>query len=208
MPELMPADGVPPIASRRPDSAQLCQVGGTSNDHLHVRDTRSKPRLRASRRRIYFAYGSNLSLEGMASRCPDSRPIARATLDGWALTFRGVADIDQRERARTDGALWAISDRDLEHLDAYEGYPDLYRRELVAVRAGEREITALTYVMNDDYVGLPSSSYYRTITRGYEQWGLPILDLDRAVAEVKNRLYAKGIRSFEPDGPKRLRPAI
>ena len=186
---------------------QLCQVGGISGDLSHVMEAVRKPRLRARQRRVYFAYGSNLSLEGMASRCPDSEPIARATLAGWALTFRGVADIEQSERARTDGALWAISDRDLERLDAYEGYPGLYRRELVAVRTGEREITALTYVMNDDYLGLPSPSYYRTIRRGYEQWGLSIRDLDRAVAEVKNMLYDKGIRSFEPDGPKRLRPA-
>ena len=104
----------------------LSQVGGISGDLSRVTEAERTPRLRASRRRIYFAYGSNLSLEGMASRCPDSEPIARANLAGWALTFRGVADIDQRERARTDGALWAISDRDLEHLDAYEGYPDLY----------------------------------------------------------------------------------
>jgi len=28
-----------------------------------------------------------------------------------------------------------------------------------------------------------------------------------AVAKVKDRLYDRGVRSFEPDGPKRLRPA-
>ena len=66
---------------------------------------------------------------------------------------------------------------------------------------------ALTYVMNDDYVGLPSLSYYRAIKRGYEQWDLPVLALDIAVAKVKDRLYDRGVRSFEPDGPKRLRPA-
>jgi gamma-glutamylcyclotransferase (GGCT)/AIG2-like uncharacterized protein YtfP len=158
--------------------------------------------------RLYFAYGSNLSLEGMASRCPDSEPVGRATLDGWALTFNGVADIERREGARTQGALWRISDRDLERLDAYEGYPGLYRRELVTVRIGEGEVVALTYVMNDDYVGLPSPSYHETIKRGYEQWDLPILALDMAVAKVTDRLYHRGVRSFEPDGPKRLRPAF
>lgn len=156
--------------------------------------------------RLYFAYGSNLSLEGMATRCPDSVPVGRATLDGWTLTFRGVADIERREGARTKGALWRISDRDLGRLDAYEGYPGLYRRELLPVRYEEGEVVAITYVMNDDYLGLPSLLYYRTIKRGYEHWALPILALDTAVAEVKDRLYDRGIRSFEPDGPKRLRP--
>lgn len=165
-------------------------------------ETRTKPT-----QRLYFAYGSNLNLEGMASRCRDSAPFGRATLDGWTLTFRGVADIERREGARTHGALWGISDRDLKRLDAYEGCPGLYRRELVAVRTEHGGILAATYVMNDDYVGLPSLSYYRTIKRGYEQWGLPVIDLDLAVAKVKDGLYDRGIRSFEADGAKRLRPA-
>jgi hypothetical protein len=160
-----------------------------------------------SETRLYFAYGSNLNLDGMAARCPDSEPVGVAILGGWALTFRGVADIERREGARTHGALWRISDRDLEGLDAYEGYPRLYRRELVPVRTAEDELVALTYVMNDDYLGLPSLPYYGTIKRGYEQWGLPLLALDMALAQVKDRLHDLGIRSFEPDGPKRLRPA-
>ncbi|MEK6272747.1 MAG: gamma-glutamylcyclotransferase family protein [Actinomycetota bacterium] len=156
---------------------------------------------------LYFAYGSNLNLDGMAARCPDSEPVGVAILGDWALTFRGVVDIERRESARTHGALWRISDRDLERLDAYEGYPRLYRRELVPVRTAEGELVALTYVMNDDYLGLPSPAYYRTIKRGYEQWGLPLPALDMALAQVKDRLHDLGIRSFEPDGPKRLRPA-
>lgn len=165
-------------------------------------ETRNRPD-----QRLYFAYGSNLSLEGMASRCPDCEPVGSATLDGWALTFRGVADIERRKGARTHGALWAISDRDLERLDAYEGCPNLYRRELVAARTEDGKLVAVTYVMTDDYVGLPSLSYYRTVKRGYEQWDLPVIDLDMAVAKVKDRLYDQGIRTFEPDGSKRLRPA-
>jgi len=158
--------------------------------------------------RRYFAYGSNLSLEGMASRCPDSEPVGRATLEGWTLTFNGVADIERREGARTHGVLWRISDRDLERLDSYEGYPRLYRRELVSVQTEQGEVVAVTYVMNDDYVGLPSPSYYEIIKRGYDQWNLPVAAVDLAVATVKDSLYDRGIRSFEPDGPKRLRPAL
>jgi gamma-glutamylcyclotransferase (GGCT)/AIG2-like uncharacterized protein YtfP len=154
----------------------------------------------------YFAYGSNLNLKGMASRCSDSEQVGRATLDGWALTFRGVADIERRAGARTFGALWLISESDLESLDAYEGYPGLYRREVVRVQSAFGEVAALTYVMNKDYVGLPSSGYVASIKRGYEQWGLPVLALTTAVAEVRDDLAGQGITGFEPDGPKRLRP--
>jgi gamma-glutamylcyclotransferase (GGCT)/AIG2-like uncharacterized protein YtfP len=159
------------------------------------------------KKQLYFAYGSNLNLEGMASRCPDSKPLGRARLEDWALTFRGVADIERLDGARTHGVLWAISARDLGRLDSYEGYPRLYRRELVPVRIEEEVVGAITYVMNEDYVGLPSAFYLETIQKGYEQWKLPVIALDRAVAMVKNRLYDCGIRRFEPDGPKRLRPA-
>ena len=158
---------------------------------------------------LYFAYGSNLNHEGMGRRCPDSRPIGPATLEGWQLTFQGVADIRRRPGARTQGALWRISDGDLARLDNYEGYPSLYGREKVSVRVGEDELLAVTYVMREeeDYLGLPSPGYLATIKRGYEQWGLPIIALDFAVAQVKDRFFDLGISRFEPDGPKRLRPA-
>jgi gamma-glutamylcyclotransferase (GGCT)/AIG2-like uncharacterized protein YtfP len=156
---------------------------------------------------LYFAYGSNLDFEGMAARCPDREPVAPAILTDWALTFRGVADIERHPSAVVHGALWRISARDLDRLDAYEGHPGLYRRELVAVHAAGSAAKALVYVMNEDYLGLPSRRYYECIKRGYEQWGLPVEALERALATVKNRLFDLGIRSFEPDGPKRLRPS-
>jgi gamma-glutamylcyclotransferase (GGCT)/AIG2-like uncharacterized protein YtfP len=158
---------------------------------------------------LHFAYGSNLNHEAMAHRCPDSEPVAPATLEGWQLTFQGVADIRPRPRARTHGALWRISDRDRDRLDAYEGYPSLYGREKVPVLSAGEELVAATYVIGDEdhYLGLPAPSYLDTIRQGYEQWGLPAIALDFAVAEVKNRLFDLGHHRFEPDGPKRLRPA-
>jgi gamma-glutamylcyclotransferase (GGCT)/AIG2-like uncharacterized protein YtfP len=157
--------------------------------------------------RLYFAYGSNLDHEGMARRCPDSKPVAPAALEGWQLTFQGVADIRRLRGARTHGALWRISDRDLERLDTYEGYPSLYGRENVSVLSGGDELVAVTYVMRDQdhYLGLPSSAYLDTIRRGFKQWELPVIALDFAVAQVKNRLFDLGVDRFEPDGPKRLK---
>jgi len=156
---------------------------------------------------LYFAYGSNLNRDGMAARCPDSAPLHPAVLKDWVLTFRGVADVKPRDGGIAHGALWEISDRDLARLDRYEGWPSLYRRELLPVRIGERKLRAITYVMNDDYAGLPSPLYYRTILHGYKQWGLPLDALETARAMVKKKLAGLGVRTFVPDGPKRLRPA-
>ena len=97
---------------------------------LRCQEIRHESRLNSAwKSHLYFAYGSNLDHEGMARRCPDSGRSGRATLEGWQLTFQGVADIRRRAGARTQGALWRISDRDLERLDTYEGYPSLYGRE-------------------------------------------------------------------------------
>ena len=158
-------------------------------------------------RHLYFAYGSNLDPEAMAQRCPDSEPVGRAVLDGWTLTFRGVADIEPRDGGRTEGAVWRISSRDLERLDLYEGYPSFYRRELRRVRVEDGKLEAIVYVMNDDYVGLPSTPYYRTIERGYRDWGLPLAALEAALLAATGRLRDLGVQRFEPDGPKRMRPA-
>lgn len=160
-----------------------CQVWAPRPDSLTVRT--NTPRWN------YFAYGSNLNFEGMAGRCADAVPAGTATLEGWALTFRGVADIERAAGKLTHGALWGISDRDLERLDRYEGYPSLYRRRLVSVRVGERVVGALTYVMDDDYRGLPSPYYYETIERGYEQWDLPHFALEEAAV----RAHAVGAAS-------------
>lgn len=156
---------------------------------------------------LYFAYGSNLDHDGMGSRCPGAVPVEIGVIDGWALTFRGVADIKPSDGSLTHGAIWRIDDHNLGCLDRYEGCPRLYRRELLPVRTAAGELHAIAYVMNDDYVGLPSPSYYRVIARGYEQWDLPLDALEAAVAEVKKRLARLGVTSFVADGPKRLRPA-
>ena len=156
---------------------------------------------------LYFAYGSNLNRDGMASRCPDSEPLHRAVLEDWVLTFRGVADVKPHDGGVAHGALWEISHRDLARLDRYEGWPSLYRRELLPVRFGDEELRAITYVMNDDYAGLPSPLYYRTILHGYKQWGLPLDALEAARALVKRKLARLGVLTYVPDGPKRLRPA-
>ncbi|KAI0893715.1 hypothetical protein F4806DRAFT_504114 [Annulohypoxylon nitens] len=51
---------------------------------------------------LYFAYGSNLSLKQMRSRCPCSQPIGLAHLPGWAwlINERGYANIVRKRTPR------------------------------------------------------------------------------------------------------------
>lgn len=90
--------------------------------------------------RLYFAYGSNLSPEQMARRCPDSIFLGKATLPGyrWQANERGVANAvmdpdpdpdpevvvkgrEEEEPAAVEGLLYALSLDDEIRLDRYEG---------------------------------------------------------------------------------------
>lgn len=44
-------------------------------------------------KRLYIAYGSNINLEQMAHRCPNSKVVSTEMMKGYELEFRGVATI-------------------------------------------------------------------------------------------------------------------
>ncbi len=72
--------------------------------------------------KMYFAYGSNMNLEQMASRCPDARVLGNVRLEGYRLTFRmngghrGVATVLPEDGCHVDGVLWEISSKDEKNL--------------------------------------------------------------------------------------------
>lgn len=50
-------------------------------------------------RRLYIAYGSNINLEQMSNRCPNSKVVGKEMLKGYELEFRGVATIVPKDNA-------------------------------------------------------------------------------------------------------------
>ena len=60
--------------------------------------------------KLYFAYGANMALSSMLSRCPLARPVQKFTLRGWRLDFGHHATIVRDQDAVCDGALWEITD--------------------------------------------------------------------------------------------------
>jgi hypothetical protein len=157
----------------------------------------------------YFAYGSNLNRAHMSVRRPSAKPLGRATLPGWRLTFRGVADIERAVGAVVQGGLWLLRDADVRALDRYEGAPALYRRRSVAVVSDGELPEAMTYVMvADEYLGLPSTWYLGRIAAGYRDWALPLGPLRAAVERTAHDLAERGTVGFAPDGRKRLRAVL
>lgn len=134
-----------------------------------------------------FAYGSHMEPAQMRERCPESdlsRYVAEAR--GWTLCFRreskkrkgGVGSIAAPDGASTWGVVFAVSERDLSRLDAYEGVPKAYRRELIdVVDAAGRPSKLWTYFAipsglgdftpHNDYVALHTGAVYFGLPEAY-----------------------------------------
>jgi gamma-glutamylcyclotransferase len=79
---------------------------------------------------LYFAYGSNLSLSQMSSRCPSSTPLGIASLKNhkWIINTRGFANIIPGQ-SEVWGLVYSLTPTDINRLDKNEGVPWAYTKE-------------------------------------------------------------------------------
>lgn len=119
-------------------------------------------------RRLYIAYGSNINLEQMAYRCPNSKIVSKEMLKGYELEFRGVATIVPNDKSEVPVLIWEIDGRDEHSLDKYEGFPNLYRKELFEIDVNGEKKECMAYLMNSGHISPPMSYYYNVIKQGYE----------------------------------------
>ena len=76
---------------------------------------------------LYCAYGSNMSLDQMAYRCPNSYVVCNGELHGWKLVFNFHADVIKgKKKDIVPVVVWNISDSDWSMLDIRSGRPDPY----------------------------------------------------------------------------------
>lgn len=116
---------------------------------------------------LYLAYGSNANPARMMRRCPGAVAVGSARLPNYKLTERLYADIDFCESASVYGVLYLISYANLRALDAYEGYPKVYRRYMAEVDFNGERYSALVYEMTNETKaareGMPYPEEYRQI---------------------------------------------
>ena len=127
--------------------------------------------------KLYVAYGSNLNVEQMKHRCPNSELVNTGTLEGWKLAFKGGSNsyltIDECEGASCPVAIWEIPEEDEKSLDMYEGYPTFYKKCDINVKLkDDSSQVAMVYIMNSEFdFGTPTVGYYNTVIRGYIDCG-------------------------------------
>jgi gamma-glutamylcyclotransferase (GGCT)/AIG2-like uncharacterized protein YtfP len=152
---------------------------------------------------LYIAYGSNLNLPQMAFRCPTAKVVGASEIKDFELLFRGgrhgaVATVEPLKDSSVPVLLWKLKDRDLQALDRYEGYPHLYRKEILPVELKGKAVPAMVYIMNDGHpFGAPSDYYLNTILEGYRSAGFDTDFLDRAVE--KSIRLAQEQQEAEPE---------
>ena len=139
--------------------------------------------------KLYVAYGSNLNMMQMGWRCPTASVVGTGKILDYKLTFRRVATIEPCLKEEVPVAVWKIEDSDEKALDRYEGYPHLYRKEMIDVEMDDgSKVNAMVYIMNTGQPAMPYKEYLNTIIKGYQDVGLDPSYLVAAVEDTKNRM--------------------
>ena len=124
----------------------------------------------------YFGYGSNLSKEQMAIRCPESKYYASGTLSGysWLINTRGYASIKPSNSDFVLGEIFTLSQQDVDYLDIYESVEEgMYLKSNLSVETSKGTIDCLVYIASDSTPGIPQEEYIKRINLGIKSANLP-----------------------------------
>ncbi|HVS10281.1 MAG TPA: gamma-glutamylcyclotransferase family protein [Planctomycetota bacterium] len=126
--------------------------------------------------RLYFAYGSNMSVQQMHARCPASTMQRPGRLNGYRfrINTRGVATVVREEGAAVHGILWTLTDRDEAALDRYEGVlRGLYEKLMLPIStSSQASALALVYIAAGSAPGIPRAGYLESILEAAQAQGL------------------------------------
>ncbi len=131
---------------------------------------------------LYFAYGSNMDVDAMASRCPRSKALGAARLmrHRFVIMGEGYANVVRDPRAMVHGVLWDIALSDMRALDAYESvssglYTKIQQAVFLARNADgvRKSARALVYVGRNGATGAARPGYMDGVIAAATSWALP-----------------------------------
>ena len=132
----------------------------------------------------YFGYGSNLSKEQMAIRCPDSKYVTSGKLLGysWLINTRGYASIKPATDDIVLGEIFSLSQKDVDYLDIYENVDDgMYIKSTLSIETSSGPIDCLVYIASDNNLGSPQEEYIDRINSGIKSANLPAEYVQKAI---------------------------
>lgn len=149
--------------------------------------------------KVYLAYGSNLNIPQMRTRCPGAKIVGTGEIKDCRLLFKGsltgaYLTIELHKGASVPVAAWEVTREDEVFLDRYEGYPRFYTKEnirlpITGIHGGKKTLDAFCYVMRKDALpGLPSGWYFEVCREGYRTFGFDEKELAKAVRATKEEM--------------------
>jgi len=125
--------------------------------------------LRNNTNTFYFAYGSNMNIEQMNFRCPNSRTLGKISILGYQfiINSRGVATIIPRNYSTVNGVLWSINLKNELNLDYYEGIKKkIYFKKYFYIPFLNQKILILVYIAFNQIIGIPKKGYLEKVIDG------------------------------------------
>ena len=126
---------------------------------------------------LYFAYGSNMDVEAMRTRAPNSRPLGAARLprSRFIIMQGGYASFINDAQRSVHGVLWELALSDVRLLDRYEDIASgLYKKiQQPVLRAGGGSARALVYVGGSTARGEPHAGYMESVIAAARGWAMP-----------------------------------
>ena len=132
----------------------------------------------------YFAYGSNLNIDQMISRCPSAKILCVAKLINHKIAFTrthrnwpgGVASVLEKTYRFVEGVIYQVTHEDLLKLDDIENVQggEYFRVEKSLIVSKDKSIKSWVYIAHPMEGGPfhPSKEYIETIIVGAKAHGL------------------------------------
>lgn len=125
---------------------------------------------------LYFAYGSNMHRDVMATHAPTAIPVGVGALANhhFVITVDGYASVEPKHSRTVYGVLWRIGSRDRVRLDAWENIAGgLYRAKILPVQYAGRRHSVLTYIARQQPAGRAKAGYMELVIAAALEWQLP-----------------------------------
>lgn len=134
--------------------------------------------------RLYFAYGSNMHVNQMVTRCPGSTFVGKATLRGWKwqINQRGYANVvkTNNPRNKVEGVVYRLTASDEAQLDLSEG---------VALGCYEKYVQLVNLVINGSWHGMRAEELEEVLDREEERH----VQAEQWLAEMKKNKCRPGV---------------